>query len=66
MHRSEALAVQPAASRADGPQPPPGGKLAAVQPAVEVPAQRAAQPAGKSELIGSVYFCSIFCSLVLV
>ena len=62
----EALAVQPAASRADEPQPPPGDQLAAVQPAVEVLAQRVAQPAGQPELISSVYFCSIFCALVLV
>ena len=34
----EALAVQPAALQTDGPQPPPGGQLAAVQPAGEVPA----------------------------
>ncbi|XP_029187612.2 uncharacterized protein LOC114955032 [Acropora millepora] len=46
----EAPAVQPAALQADGPQPPPGGELAAVQPAVEVLAQGAAEPAGPPEL----------------
>ena len=45
--------------QADGPQPPPGNQLAAVQPAAEVPAQGAAQPAGLPELVGSIYFCSI-------
>ena len=62
----EAPAVQPPALQVDGPQPPPGGQLAAVQPAVEVPAQRATQLAGQPELIGSVYFCLSFCVLVLV
>ena len=56
----DAPAVQPVALQADGPQPPPGIQLAAVQPAAEVPAQGAAQPAGLPELVGSIYFCSIF------
>lgn len=52
----EVLTVQPASLQADGPQPPLGGQLAAVQPAVEVPAQGAAQSAGLPELVGSIYF----------
>ena len=56
----DAPAVQPVALQADGPQPPPGNQLAAVQPAAEVPAQGAAKPAGLPELVGSIYFCSIF------
>ena len=48
----DAPAVQPVALQADGPQPPPGNQLAAVQPAAEVPAQGAAQPAGLPELLG--------------
>ena len=55
----DAPAVQPVALQADGPQPLPGNQLAAVQPAAEVPAQAAAQPAGLPELVGSIYFCSI-------
>ena len=56
----EAPAVQPAALQADGPQPPPGGELAAVQPAVEVIAQGAAEPAGPLELVGSIYSDFLF------
>ena len=53
--------AQPDASRqADGPQPPPGNQLAAVQPAAEAPAQGAAQPAGLPELVGSIYFVPFF------
>ncbi|XP_068702494.1 uncharacterized protein [Montipora foliosa] len=46
----DAPAVQPVALQADGPQPPPGNQLAAVQPAAEAPAQGAAQPASLPEL----------------
>ena len=42
----EAPAVQPAALQADGPQPPPGDQLAAVQAPAEGLAQGATQPAG--------------------
>ena len=64
----DAPAVQPVALQADGPQPLPGNQLAAVQPAAEVLAQGAAQPAGLPELVGSIYFCfiSFFFCFVLV
>ena len=59
----EAPTVQPAALQVDayGLQPPPVGQPAAVQLAVKVPAQGAAQPGGQRELVGSIYLCSIFC-----
>ena len=62
----EALADQHAALQANDPQPPPGGQLTAVQPGVEVPAQAAAQPAGLPELVGSIYFFSIFCFVLVL
>ena len=62
----DAPAVQPTALQADGPQPPPGDQLAAVQPAAEVPTQGAAQPAGLPELVGSINFCSIFCFVLVL
>ena len=65
----DAPAVQPAALQADVPQPPPGNQLAVVQPAAEVPAQGAAQPADLPELVGSIYFFvpfSFFFGFVLV
>ena len=52
----DAPAVQPVALQADGLQPPPSNQLAAVEPAAEVPAQGAAQPARLPELVGSTYF----------
>ena len=67
--QSDAPAVQAVALQADGPQPLPGNQLAAVQPAAEVPAEGAAQPAGLSELVGSIYFCSIsffFCFVLVL
>ena len=61
----EVPAVQPAALQVNDPQPPPGGQIAAVQPAVELPAQGAAQPVGQPELVGLIYFCSIFAGFSL-
>ena len=60
----DALAFQPVALQADGPQSPSGNQLAAVQPAAEAPAQGAAQPAGLPDLVGSIYF--LFHSLFFV
>ena len=56
----EAPTFQPAALRADRPQPPPVGQLVAVQPAVEIPAQGSALTASQPDLIGLIHF--LFCA----
>ncbi|KAK2555891.1 Protein LIGHT-DEPENDENT SHORT HYPOCOTYLS 5 [Acropora cervicornis] len=60
----DAPAVQPAALQADVPQPPPGNQLAVVQPAAEVPAQGAAQPADLPELVATGVTSLKFCSSI--
>ena len=62
----EAPAVQPAALQVDGPQPPPGGQLAAVQPAVEVPSQGAALNSRSTRIDRFDIFLFDFFVLVLV